>query len=134
MPGAIPTLFVNQPSLSSPPDVVAYLLRFMATNPGWTSSQIEASLLSMRKFVFKHTEDIAVLPGAIQAVLDAAVKRYFPNYNAVVLGKRVTETRYSLQISVTDALGASVLSTDDFVIDNGEFKLVSEIRNVAKED
>ena len=40
MAGVIPTLFVNQLEISSPADTLAYLLRFLFNNPGWTSSQM----------------------------------------------------------------------------------------------
>lgn len=132
MAGVIPTLFINQMQIESPQDVIAYLLKFMMTNPGWTSSQIESSLLSIKKFVSKNTENIDVLPGAIQSVLDAAVKRYFPDYNASVTAAKMSVNTYNLEISVTDQFGAVVLSSNDFVIEDGEFKLISEVRNIKQ--
>lgn len=131
----IPTLFINQMEVTTPEDVVAYLLRFMIMNPGWTSSQIEASLLSMRKFVARHTENIEVLPGAVQNVLDAAIKRHYPDLSASVTSTRLDEANnYNLHISVTDSYGTPVLSTDDFMIEDGQFVLNPEVRDVLEVD
>ena len=129
----IPTLFINdQSGLKTPQDIVAYLLRFMVTNPGQTSSQIESTLLSMRKLVAEHTEDINALPAAIQQVLDASVKRYLPTCRAIVTGTKVTETAYTLNIAVEDSVGTPILSSNDFVIENGVFKLITEVRDIPE--
>jgi len=130
MAGVIPTLFINQMQIDSPQDVIAYLLKFMMANPGWTSSQIESSLLSMKKFVSNNTENIEILPGAIQSVLDAAVKRFFPDFNAKVSANQMSTNTYNLEISVTDPVGATVLTSNDFVIEDGEIKLLAEVRNL----
>lgn len=131
MAGVIPTLFVNQLEISSPADTLAYLLRFLFNNPGWTSSQIEPSLLSLRKFISTNTENIDTLPSTIQNVLDAAVKRYYPTYNVTVSNKKISTATYNLEIVITDQLGVPIFSANDFVIENGEFKLISEIRKSA---
>ena len=68
--GTIPALFINQMEISTPQDVAAYLIRFLIMNPGWTSSQIESTLLSMRKSVSTTAEDIARLPEYIQGLIE----------------------------------------------------------------
>jgi len=119
--------------LNTPQDVAAYLIRFLITNPGWTSSQIESSLLSMRKFVAKTAEDIARLPHLIQETLQEAMSSYYPGYGATVKATRITKTTYNLHITMLDRLGAPILTVDDFVIDNGEFKLKSEVRSLNQQ-
>ena len=57
---------------------------------------------------------------------------YHPGYSATVKATRVTKTTYNLHIAVLDRAGAPVLTADDFVIDNGEFKLKSEVRSMIQ--
>ncbi len=130
--GTIPVLFINQMEISTPQDVAAYLIRFLIMNPGWTSSQIESTLLSMRKSVSTTAEDIARLPEYIQDSLNTAMAAYHPGYSATVKATRVTKTTYNLHIAILDRTGAPVLTADDFVIDNGEFKLKSEVRSMIQ--
>ena len=130
--GTIPALFINQMEISTPQDVAAYLIRFLIMNPGWTSSQIESTLLSMRKSVSATAEDIARLPEYIQDSLNIAMDAYHPGYSATVKATQVTKTTYNLHIAVLDRTGAPVLTADDFVIDNGEFKLKSEVRSMIQ--
>jgi len=118
--------------ISTPQDVAAYLIRFLIMNPGWTSSQIESTLLSMRKSVSATAEDIARLPEYIQDSLNIAMAAYHPGYSATVKATQVTKTTYNLHIAVLDRTGAPVLTADDFVIDNGEFKLKSEVRSMIQ--
>ena len=133
MPVVIPTLFINQMEVSSPQDIAAYLLKFLIQNPGWTSSQIEDTLLSMRKFVASSAEDISGLPDVIRMVFNIAIEKYFPGYSVRVSTTRQTETTYALTISILDGLQTPVLTTEDFVIENGEFMLKSQVRDIAIE-
>lgn len=122
----IPTLFVNKNEMETPQEIVSYLLKFMLNNPGWTSSQIEGQLLSMRKFIAETSEDIKGLPAAIETVLTASIEKYLPGYKANVTSRKVSDSRYNLSITIVDMMGGAVFDTEDFIIENGEFILNTE--------
>lgn len=132
MPGVIPTLFLNQMEISTPQDIAAYLLKFLIHNPGWTSSQIESTLLSMRKFVAETAEDVDMLPETIQSTFTAALDKYFPGYKVQASATRQTATTYALLITIRDSVGTPLLTTDDFIVEDGEFKLRSEVRDTSR--
>ena len=126
----IPTLFVNKDEMRTPQEVISYLLKFMMHNPGWTSSQIEGGMLSMRKFAAETSENINALPGMVESILSSAINKHFPNYsvkvNATVMPDQVT---YRMSILVMDTVGEHVFGTDDFIVRDGKLMLNVEAEN-----
>ena len=55
--GVIPVLSINTDQLTKKEDQLAYLIRHAFYNPGWTSSQIEGYLVSIRRILAKSEYD-----------------------------------------------------------------------------
>jgi aspartate/tyrosine/aromatic aminotransferase len=73
----IPVLSINTDQITKRDDQLAYLLRHAFYNPGWTSSQIESSLVSMRRLLAQYEDDPAEFANALKQRLEAAVQRLY---------------------------------------------------------
>ena len=130
MPYALPTLNINQPIIDDDHLIMLALLKFMFWNPGWTSSQIDATLLSMRKLRAQCSQDIPDFPQAIQTRLRDAVQRYHPEWKVTVSHEMLSPTTYKLIIAITDEINQPVINMDDFVVRDGEILLKSDLQEI----
>ncbi len=130
MPYALPTLNINQPIIDDDHLIMLALLKFMFWNPGWTSSQIEDTLLSMRKLRAQCSQDIPDFPQAIQTRLRDAVQRYHPEWKVTVSHEMMSPTTYKLIIAITDEINQPVINMDDFVVRDGEILLKSDLQEI----
>jgi hypothetical protein len=130
MPYALPTLNINQPIIDDDHLIMLALLKFMFWNPGWTSSQIEDTLLSMRKLRAQCSQDIPDFPQAIQTRLRDAVQRYHPEWKVTVSHEMLSPTTYKLIIAITDEINQPVINMDDFVVRDGEILLKSDLQEI----
>lgn len=130
MPYALPTLNINQPIIDDDHLIMMALLKFMFWNPGWTSSQIEDTLLSMRKLRAQCSQDIPDFPQAIQTRLRDAVQRYHPEWKVTVSHEMLSPTTYKLIIAITDEINQPVINMDDFVVRDGEILLKSDLQEI----
>lgn len=127
---ALPTLNINQPIIDDDHLIMLALLKFMFWNPGWTSSQIEDTLLSMRKLRAQCSQDIPDFPQAIQTRLRDAVQRYHPEWKVTVSHEMMSPTTYKLIIAITDEINQPVINMDDFVVRDGEILLKSDLQEI----
>ena len=125
--GVIPTLFINQPVIEKDSEIAAYLLKFTFWNPGWTSSQIENMLCSMRKIRASTNEDISKFPHTLQSILTDAVRRFNPAWKVVVTTELTAVNVYKLIISMQDGQGTPLILSKDIVIKDNEFMLATEL-------
>lgn len=123
----IPTLNINQPIITQSSDQMAYLLKFMFWNPGWTSSIVESTLLSLRKLRAKYTEDISTYPQAIEALLKMAVYNYNTQWTASVRTDRIEDRTYALVISIVGNDGVPIINNDSIVIRDGQVMLRTDL-------
>lgn len=130
MPYALPTLNINQPIIDDDHLIMLALLKFMFWNPGWTSSQIEDTLLSMRKLRAQCSQDIPDFPQVIQTRLRDAVQRYHPEWKVTVSHEMLSPTTYKLIIAITDEINQPVINMDDFVVRDGEILLKSDLQEI----
>lgn len=130
MPYALPTLNINQPIIDDDHLIMLALLKFMFWNPGWTSSQIEDTLLSMRKLRAQCSQDIPDFPQAIQTRLRDAVQRYHPEWKVTVSHEMLSPSTYKLIIAITDEINQPVINMDDFVVRDGEILLKSDLQEI----
>ena len=127
---ALPTLNINQPIIDDDHLIMLALLKFMFWNPGWTSSQIEDTLLSMRKLRAQCSQDIPDFPQTLQIRLRDAVQRYHPEWKVTVSHEMMSPTTYKLIISITDEINQPVINMDDFVVRDGEILLKSDLQEI----
>ena len=127
---ALPTLNINQPIIDDDHLIMLALLKFMFWNPGWTSSQIEDTLLSMRKLRAQCSQDIPDFPQTLQIRLRDAVQRYHPEWKVTVSHEMLSPTTYKLIIAITDEINQPVINMDDFVVRDGEILLKSDLQEI----
>ena len=130
MPNALPTLNVNQPIIDDPTQIMIALLKFLFWNPGWTSSQIEDELLSMRKFRAQTGQEINDMKSTLQTCLNDAVQRYRNDWKASVDHEILSPTTYRLKIAITDNVGVPVINMNDIVVKDGEIMLKSDLKEI----
>lgn len=129
MPGVIPSLSLNMPLITDPKEQVVYLLKHAFHNPGWTSSFIEDSLVSMRKLRAQYTEDKTKFTSALQIYLQNAIQRYQPSFRVEVSSRDVDVNTYTLVIAITDSMNRLVLSTSDIKVIDGVIVLKTDTDN-----
>ena len=134
MANALPTLNINQPVIEDPHQIMIALLKFLFWNPGWTSSQIEDQLLSMRKFRAQTGQDVGDMKSAIQTCLNNAVKRYRDDWKVSVNHEDLSPTTYRLKIAITDSVGVPVINMNDIVVKDGEIMLKSDLEEINDEE
>lgn len=115
----IPVLGLNTDQLTRKDDQLAYILRHAFNNPGWTSSQIEGSLVSMRRLLAQYEGDPAEFTAALRVRLETAIKHLYAQYSVNVSYYTITPKGYGVTITIVDASGTPVLSSNAIqVIDN----------------
>ena len=119
----IPVLSINTDQLTRPEDQLAYLLRHAFYNPGWTSSQIEGSLVSMRRLLAQYENDRNEFVNALKQRLEAAVKRLYATFSVNVDSYTVSPVKYGITITVVDNRGVPVISSDAIKVVNNEIIL-----------
>ncbi len=119
----IPVLSLNTDQLTNMQDQLAYLLRHTFENPGWTSSQIEGSLVSMRNLLAKYEYNINEFTSALKLKLEAAVKRLYATLSVSVESYTIDTISYGITIGILNSQGESILSTDVIRVVNNEIIL-----------
>lgn len=78
---AVPSLSnVSRPLLQSKENVALYLIEFLFSNPGKTSSHIEGEMLSFRRLVAEHGSlKPPQLADELGNMLTVSLSHYFPN-------------------------------------------------------
>ena len=117
---AIPTShYGTVTTVSNQADVMAYLIRFLFANPGWTESYHETEMLSFRVMNAKCGDDPTALAEMISNGLQRAMSRYFPNaipvVNVIVTSINPDGT-YALSIEATDSTGVPLIPINKFKV------------------
>lgn len=131
---ALPTLNINQPIITNMSQIMASLLKFAIWNPGWTSSQIEDSLVSMRKLRAEHMDDVNEFARMLQIKLDMAVKRYRSDWKASVSCYQTGVDTVNLTIKIADSMNVPVISMDDVIVRDGEILLKSDLKEIREDE
>lgn len=119
----IPVLSLNTDQLTKMDDQLAYLLRHAFYNPGWTSSQIESSLVSMRRLLAQYENDRNEFVNALKQKLESAVKRLYATFSVNVDSYTISPTRYGVTIAILDNKGRPIVSSDVIRVENNEIIL-----------
>ena len=115
----IPVLSINTDQLTKKEDQIAYIIRHAFYNPGWTSSQIEGSLISMRRLLAHYEYDRNEFVNGLKQKLELAVKHLYANMNVSVDSVLLSPNTYKVVISITNDQGVPVLSSSNIkVVDN----------------
>lgn len=114
----IPVLSLNTDQLTKRDDQFAYLIRHAFNNPGWTSSQIEGTLVSIRQLLAKHENDKDEFVNAIKQKLEAAVKRLYAYCSVTVSYYDISPNQYGVRIAILDDGGQVVMSSDNIRVNN----------------
>ena len=115
----IPVLSINTDQLTKKEDQIAYIIRHAFYNPGWTSSQIEGSLISMRRVLAHYEYDRNEFVNGLKQKLELAVKHLYATMNVSVDSVVLSPNTYKVVISITNDQGVPVLSSSNIkVIDN----------------
>lgn len=115
----IPVLSINTDKLTRREDQIAYIIRHAFYNPGWTSSQIEGYLVSMRRLLAQHEYDRSEFANGLKQKLELAVKHLYADLSVSVDTVVLSPNTYSVTIAVTDAQGQPILSSSNIeVVDN----------------
>ena len=115
----IPVLSINTDQLTRKEDQLAYLIRHAFYNPGWTSSQIEGYLVSMRRLLAQSEYDRNEFANALKQRLELAVKHYYADHSVSVDTYMITPNSYGVTISILDSQGQPTLSDENIkVVDN----------------
>ncbi len=115
----IPVLSINTDKLTKKEDQLAYLIRHAFYNPGWTSSQIEGALVSMRRLLAYYEYDRNEFANGLKQKLEQAVKHLYADHSVTVDTTMLSPNTYSVSISITNAQGQPVLSSTNIkVVDN----------------
>lgn len=117
---AVPSLSnVSRPLLKSKENVALYLIEFLFSNPGKTSSHAEGEMVSFRRLVAEHgSMSKEVLADKIGEMLTTSLGHYFPNDDlravcsiteemGVING--VYQGNYSITIAMQDRDGIPII-------------------------
>ena len=130
MAKVLPTLNINQPIVEDLSQIMVSLLKFAFWNPGWTSSYLEHTLVSMRKLRAETGQDIENFPHRLQVYLGEAVRRYDPSLQVTVTPTRIGVTTYSLSIAITNGQNIPVINLEDIIVRDGEIMLRSDLEPI----
>ena len=119
----IPVLSLNTDQLTKKEDQLAYLVRHAFYNPGWTSSQIEGYLVSMRRILAKCEYDRDEFIAILKQKLELAVKHLYADHSVSVDSYMISPNTYGVTISIIDGKGQPVLSYDTIKVENNEIIL-----------
>ena len=114
----IPVLSLNTDRVITRDDQLAYLIRHAFNNPGWTSSQIEGSLVSIRQLLAQYENDRDEFVNALKQKLENAVKRLYAYCSVTVSSYDISPTQYGITISILDDGGQVVMSSDNIRVQN----------------
>lgn len=119
----IPSLTLNTPLIKNKASKVAYILRHAMNNPGWTSSQIEKELVSMRRSDAKNGSNPGAVANSIEVDLNSALKYHYEDLECSVKVVYVDGATFKFEIIVTEQGGGNILSLETVRTENGEFIL-----------
>lgn len=115
----IPVLSINTDKLTRKEDQIAYIIRHAFYNPGWTSSQIEGYLVSMRRLLAQYEYDRNEFANGLKQKLELAIKHLYADLSVSVDTVMLSPNTYSVTIAVTNAQGQPILSSSNIkVVDN----------------
>ncbi len=122
----IPSLTLNNPLIKDRSSKLAYILRHAMNSPGWTSSQIEGELVSMRKMEALHGPQVQDVAAAIQQNIQHVIAYHEKNATVTVRPELIDGVKYRFVISVEDSITNEPLILLHTVrTDQGEFILVN---------
>ena len=119
----IPVLSLNTDQLTKKEDQLAYIIRHAFYNPGWTSSQIEGSLVSMRRIIAEFEHDKTEFVNALKQRLEHAVKHLYADHSVDVEAYDINPVKYGVTITVLDNQGQPVISSNAIKVENNEIIL-----------
>ena len=119
----IPVLSINTDQLVRKEDQLAYIIRHAFYNPGWTSSQIENVLVSMRRLIAQYEYDKNEFANALKQRLELAVKHLYADHSVTVETYDISPVKYGVVISVLNNQGQPVLSSSAIKVENNEIIL-----------
>lgn len=122
MPAAvIPVLSISQDQLIRPSDQIAYILRHAFYNPGWTSSYIEAYLISMQKLFAECHHNLEEMATRFTEKLRFTLKEmYGSKYHVNMEIYTVDDFTKGVKIIISDNNQNLVLKSDDIRFSNGK--------------
>lgn len=119
----IPVLSINTDQLTRKEDQLAYLIRHAFYNPGWTSSQIEGYLVSIRRLLAQSEYDRNEFASSLKQRLELAVKHLYADHSVSVDTYMIDPAKYGVTISILNSQGQPVLSYDNIKVENNEIIL-----------
>lgn len=119
----IPSLTLNTPLIRNKASKVAYILRHAMNNPGWTSSQIEGELVSMRRSDSEGGSRPTDVATSIQADLQHVLRYHYDDLECEVKTTFVDGATYKFTIKVTESGGVNVITAEAVKTEDGEFIL-----------
>ena len=119
----IPVLSLNTDQLVKREDQIAYIIRHAFYNPGWTSSQIEDELVSMRRLVAHYELDKDEFVSMLRKKLELAIKHLYAELSVNVESYDVDPTKYGVTISVVDSQGNLVLASNNIRVKDNKIIL-----------
>lgn len=119
----IPVLSINTDQLTRKEDQLAYLIRHAFYNPGWTSSQIEGYLVSIRRLLAQSEYDRNEFASSLKQRLELAVKHLYADHSVSVDTYMIGPVKYGVTISILNSQGQPVLSYDNIKVENNEIIL-----------
>lgn len=126
----IPSLTLNNPLIRNKASKVAYILRHAMNNPGWTSSQIEGELVSMRRSDALNGSRPDAVATSIKSDLTNALRYHYEEIEVDVKPVFVEGATYKFVIHVTEQGGINILTMETVRTENGEFILNETITNI----
>lgn len=109
---AIPTLGAAL-MLTSPPDMMAYVLRYYATAPFQGNNENITQAISLANTLSKYSYDSSMVTNPIQSELTDEFNRVFPQATSLsvdVSVTTVTSSLYTISISPTVTIGENTYS------------------------
>lgn len=111
----IPTLGESQEDvLVTPEDKAEYIVAFSLINPGFTSDNMEAYIISFSSILAEHSTDLEAVVTEYNRQLQEAIDITCPGsgLEVVVSKSNTTETEVTISITVISATSGVVLNID----------------------
>lgn len=122
----IPVLSTGQDQLTRPVDQIAYILRHAFYNPGWTSSYLEAYLISLQKLYAESHNDLNQMVDRFREKMTYTLNEMFNGaYHISCTVYDVNPFTRGVKVAIVDNNQNPVLSADDIRISNGKFYIRS---------
>lgn len=126
---AIPTLGAAL-MLTSPPDMMAYVLRYYATAPFQGNNENISQAISLANTLSKYSYDSTMVSNPIQTELTDEFNRVFPDATSLsvdVTVTTVTSSLYTITISPTVTIGQDTYAVSRTIsTNNGVITLLND--------